>query len=59
MVINKKADKIQNLFVLQIPFFPLKFVVIISVYLLYDFGLAFVILLHVITESSIKLAKYL
>ena len=59
MVINKKADKIQSLFVLQIPFFPLKFVVIVSVYSLYDFGLAFVILLHVITELSIKLTKYL
>ena len=59
MVIYKKVDKIQNLFVLQIPFFPLKFVVIVSVYSLYDFGLAFVILLHVITELSIKLTKYL
>ena len=49
MVINKKASKIQKFFVLQATFFSLQFVGI--------FFVSSIILSHVITESSVILAK--
>ena len=55
MVVNKKVSKIKKFFVLQFTFFSLKFVGTVFV------GIVFVssiIPSHVITESSIKLAKY-
>ena len=48
MVINENASKIYKFCVLQVAFFSLKFVYLVS----------FIISSHVITESSIKLAKY-
>ena len=51
MVINKKVSKIWNFFILQVTFSSLKF-----------FGtvfIVFIILSHIIFESSIILTKYL
>ena len=51
MVINKNASEIKKFFVLHIALFSLKFVVT-------AFVSSSIISLHVITESSTKLAKY-
>ena len=51
VVINNKASKIYNSFILQVTYFSLKFVGTVCV--------VFKISSHVIIESSIILAKYL
>ena len=61
MVINKKASKTYNFFVLQVIIFPLKFVGTVLFEVLFA-GTVFVtsiISSHVTTESSVLLAKYL
>ena len=52
MVINKEDSKVQKFFVLQIAFLSIKFVLTV-------FVSSSITSSHVITESSIILAKYL
>ena len=61
MVINKKASKTYNFFVLQVIIFSLKFVgtVLFEVLFAETVFVTSIISSHVTTESSVLLAKYL